>query len=526
MSYRITDSPASSRPPEVNVRKAASIVPQTLATLTVLALLAMLTIGARQLNGAVAPQDEGVLLVYADLILRGYVPYRDFAVLYGPANLYIIASAFALFGKSVLVERAVDLCFRYLIVAMCFLLGQRISWSVGLLSALASLTAAIFFPFYGAYAIFGALAVAMTALYTGYIASESTEMKAQYRWTVLSGGLSACIFWFRPEIGVIGTLAVLALMAPRDLWRLTPFAQGFALPCCVGVAFVLAVGPSHVFDSLVLDPLRVAPGRVLPLWPTPHVIALVVGAAIAGGIGVGLTRRSFPGPQVGLARGIAVLALGLLPLALQRADIWHTTYVGTVIMGLAVISSGILAARFIRLELPLTAGITLCVLSAAAAFAANASARRMVSWTSAEIRSNERSLFTCFWPGGATPADLQHMLNEVNRVSRAGQTLFVGPSDLRFAMYNDTFLYYLLPQLEPVSRYLEMNPGVPNRLNSGLDKHIAGADWLILTSQYGGWKEPNESTTPGSSRPNEVVGQLFCTHAEFGAWKILRRCHR
>jgi hypothetical protein len=120
--------------------------------------------------------------------------------------------------------------------------------------------------------------------------------------------------------------------------------------------------------------------------------------------------------------------------------------------------------------------------------------------------------------------DANGLIGEINRLAAPGDRLFVGPRDSRFTNYNDTFLYYLLPNLRPASRYLEMNPGAANRPGSGLAEQIAAADWLILTSRYDLWNEGNASRIPGSSVPNEVIRRRFCIHSEHGVWQLLRRC--
>jgi len=119
---------------------------------------------------------------------------------------------------------------------------------------------------------------------------------------------------------------------------------------------------------------------------------------------------------------------------------------------------------------------------------------------------------------------LQGLLDEINRLGGADERLFVGPRDLRFAISNDTFIYYLLPNLRPVSRYLEMNPGCANRPGSGLAADISNANWVILTSRYESWREPNASLVPGPGEPNEVVRREFCLVSQYGEWKLLHRC--
>jgi hypothetical protein len=54
----------------------------------------------------VGAYDEGITLFGAERVLRGDVPHRDFYVLYGPGQFYVVAWLYKLFGTSVLVERA------------------------------------------------------------------------------------------------------------------------------------------------------------------------------------------------------------------------------------------------------------------------------------------------------------------------------------------------------------------------------------------------------------------------------------
>jgi hypothetical protein len=115
---------------------------------------------------------------------------------------------------------------------------------------------------------------------------------------------------------------------------------------------------------------------------------------------------------------------------------------------------------------------------------------------------------------------------EAERRSRPGETLFVGPRDLRRFNYGPTFLYHLLPKLEPASYYMEMNPHTALREGSGFTDELRAADWLILTDRWDLWVEPNDSAEYGSPEPNRIVRELFCERMRRGAWWLFERCDR
>jgi hypothetical protein len=47
----------------------------------------------------VNPYDEAVILVGSTRVLSGDIPYRDFYANYGPAQFYVLAALFKLFGS-------------------------------------------------------------------------------------------------------------------------------------------------------------------------------------------------------------------------------------------------------------------------------------------------------------------------------------------------------------------------------------------------------------------------------------------
>jgi hypothetical protein len=127
-------------------------------------------------------------------------------------------------------------------------------------------------------------------------------------------------------------------------------------------------------------------------------------------------------------------------------------------------------------------------------------------------------------PDDATEA--KRLLDAVERVSKPGERLVVGPDDLRRITIDDAFFYYLLPQLIPGTRYIEMDPDLANAPDSGLAGEIHRSNILILSSAEDYFREPNDSSKIGPNQPNVVVRKEFCLLGTFGAhYRLYRHCH-
>jgi hypothetical protein len=110
----------------------------------------------------------------------------------------------------------------------------------------------------------------------------------------------------------------------------------------------------------------------------------------------------------------------------------------------------------------------------------------------------------------------EEMLDDVDRFTEPGQKLIVGTGDLRRTPYSEAYLYFLLPDLVPGTRYIEMDPGMANTDDSGLADELRAADVVILSTVYDDWDEPNTSRDYGSDEPNQVLDQEFCRKGSYG----------
>ncbi|HEY1043029.1 MAG TPA: hypothetical protein VGE60_04125 [Telluria sp.] len=484
-----------------------------------LLLLVCLAFYLPRLQGPISVQDEGILLAYPDLILKGALPYRDFAALYTPGSLYLVSLAFALFGESIVVERAVGLLYWYAMAAVLYFIGRPVSRLTGWLSACAVVIGLVFFP-PGAYAMIGALALALAALLAAARSYSAQDHAVRRGLALLAGALASVVTWFRHDVGLLVTIALFCMFLTGPGFRLRHFIAGACLFAVPLLAYLSAAGFASSFESLVLDVLRNGPGRRLPVEVSVSLLALFALVALALANAVVAWFRNFADDEKVLLRGTVVLALGLMPSVLQRADGWHIIYVACPVLGLTVAGSAMVLRninpRVGSLRLSLTGG--LCMALGLAALAVYSVLRVK---DTVPVVSGERFIYLARHAG---VGELQAMVDEVNRIARPGQRLFVGPNDLRYTNYNDSYLYFLLPRLAPATRYLEMNPGVANREGSGLAGQLASADLVILNRSYDNWREQNASSIAGSNAASRMMESRFCEHRSFGQWRILLRC--
>jgi hypothetical protein len=68
--------------------------------------------------------DEGIVLTATLRVAAGQIPHRDFYALYGPAQFYILAGLFKLFGKFLLVERLFDVFSKALVVTTVYAIAS------------------------------------------------------------------------------------------------------------------------------------------------------------------------------------------------------------------------------------------------------------------------------------------------------------------------------------------------------------------------------------------------------------------
>ena len=455
--------------------------------------------------------DEGLLLEYPTLIQHGEVPFRDFQSSYGPGTYLPLVAAYAVFGPSATVERAVGVAYRVLvilaIVSLMFPLGAAVTATGGALAVLGISGPGP--P--SAYGWYGAAACALWAVWLARRALQTQTRRAGWRWAG-SGLLVGCATSIRPELGLVAALALVILVAGGNRSGRILFASGFGVGLFPLGFNVVVAGLSAIWTNWVQARFHVQPQSRFPL--SPSALALLSIAVLVAAFllvtAVRELRRDGPTP---IARGwlvLSIIGLGLLPQVFQRTDEAHFADVAPLVLGMLPWAISYGGKR---------TWVTTTAIAGAAALAVGLHAVVNIQNGSGYEVSHDGRTFAV--PTRYEQVKMQAVLGYVDLHTSPGQRIFVGPRDLRWAGSDDTWIYYLLPKLRPASFYLDLAPGDPNRAGSRLPRDLKRADILILESISSTTRRqffPYARAGPVAS--NEIVARDFYAGFRAGPYSV------
>lgn len=495
------------------------------------------------------PMEEGFMLVFPERLLAGDIPNRDYLHLYGPGSIWTIAGFFKVFGVSLWTERVVGFLQLVGLIAAMTAIGYR--WGRYLAVVCGTVTAVIIIPPIGVTALawVGGIALALWAVVVATRALD--EGQRRERGLTIAGLLAGAALLFRPDLILCLGLALGALF----IWALDGTGRRrLALGAGTGVSPYLVhlalAGPGNVVRGMVLEPVfELRAGRRLPFppphdeytsflnrafafrrfpWPLPAAeqpmqIFLFFWTLVA--VLVVLVVIAVWAKRAGSEHGwrlvaLSLLAVGLLPQAMQRADTAHLSWVSCVAFGLLPVYLAE-AARLRGTRVAVTRMAVLAPLVLMLLFP-HFTYRWYADYVGQSV-DYDRHFYSVDHRGRSfyygrhdvgVAAEL--MFADIERHTEPGDRLIVGPGDLSVTPYSESYLYFMLPQLEPGTHYIEMDPGVANADDSGLADELREADVVILSTMYDNWHEPNTSMEPGSDEPNQVLDELYCLYDSYG----------
>ncbi len=195
------------------------------------------------------PFDEGMTLVWAEIIRHGGIPYKDFVTLYGPIQSFMLALLFKILSPNLLVAHLYVLFIHAVVSTVVFYLAYKISQDLkyGFLAWLVGLTC--FAPRMGAAAtsmwpfmLFGSLSM---LYFVRFIETHS------YRHLIMASASAGLAMLGRYELGLYLMAAeLIILLFTLDIPSAVLFLfSGAVIPC----AFLLYMWKNNALGDLIFS---------------------------------------------------------------------------------------------------------------------------------------------------------------------------------------------------------------------------------------------------------------------------------
>ncbi len=465
-------------------------------------LLASVVLMPANLIG-VTIHDEGFIATGAMLILHGKLPYRDFLSFYGPAQYYVVAFLFAIFGQDLLVLRLAHVAWLGALAVAVGAVCRRIAAktdglpipprylpAIGIAASMAIALYAMPTPAYPAVPATVLLLLASLSLF------EDGSSERLRSWLIASGWVGVAGL-FRWDFGIYG-LAALLLALLLALWSRQASLRAYLRHglMAVGPATLILLAGYVPFLGIASDPRRwyheiveysmyefpkwraraflrpaywgfrqaVNAGDLMAAFDAACRLAYVI---IPAGLSLTLLvfalRQAWRGPRRSSTVNPAIAyAIFLCLFLLQQMRIRGTTSQGFPMAATAI-------------PLALYAFVSVCARWPTPSLVAR-TARALALCGLAVVAMAALSIVHPLFTGPLVPLDNEraHLIRlnpeqayygEVLRYVRAHTSktdvIFSGALDHSKLFINDSLIYFLTERL-PADRFVEFDPGIVN----------------------------------------------------------------
>lgn len=547
-------------------------------TAILLALAGFLALGlGGEFSQPGGPLEEGLLLTLPNLMLHGARMYRDFNFVYGPGDLWVLSAAYAIFGSSIIVERLLGFTYQLAMVFVAYSAGRLINRptavATGIVAMIFSmvlmLTALPWLPA----ATLGLASVILLARARTF----TQDTKKQTRFSMFGGLLAGMSILFRSDLALAVVPMILVLTIDRKQRQLCKTALGsFVGISAIGYGItVLTSGLKPVLQALVIDPFIMSAGNHLPIPPPTNYIASVLSAITPAPpwplpvihlpiqltiwffldlVGILLfislslvtaRNKTNLGLEPRVVFALSILGTVAFAQVIERADSYHFAEASVLIVPIAIIlitsnlrvlrlkkdgtrqktksmHKGQFQTMWVKPCLILVPSVIFGILVPSYTLGVDAhlitTTFGISSIPSAHVNNKGRWFIVA--PPNTAPT-IDHLLARVNSVTQPGDRLLVGPDDLSRTPYNDAYLYYLLPSLQPSTTFINMYPYIGLHQSKQLAINVENSDVVILDSAWSNWREPNASSLPGPNTVPMVLDSNFCVDGQFGTFQLL-----
>jgi hypothetical protein len=503
--------------------------------------------------------DEGFIATGAMLLLDGRLPYRDFLSFYGPAQYYLAAFLFALFGEDLLVLRLLHVAWLAALGTMVWAVGRKVAAQSSFLPLLgtgAFVALALYAMPSAGYPAIPATAFLIAAVFVLFgwtpahgsrrllAASALVGLAGLFRWDfglyaliALSGAIIITLWSQKarfqeharsvvglvtPAVAIVAAVYVPLLLA-TDPWRWYHEIVEYSIYEFPKWRGTQMLGPSYRrwLTAIELGQLRTA------LYPLSQMFYVLAPAGLSIAVLVTLLYRLRASKRRLMGVAAALLFLSLLTLLLLqqmrvRPSLWQ---------GFPAIATAIPMAVYLLVHLTAALGnrhvvtwgayaaTAIALLAAAAAGSPNLRA----AFDSRLVALNcDRAHLIHVWPTQAVYADvIRYIRDQTSEDDR----IYSGVSDHSKLHSNDSLLYFLTRRL-PADRFVELDPGIANT-PSGQQEIKDALDSLSVPMVVRASLDYHEPNLTSSSNGVFVLDDFISVHyaetASIGSYTLLRR---
>ena len=518
--------------------------------------------------------DEGIVLTAAMRVAAGQIPHRDFYALYGPAQFYILAGLFKLFGKFLLVERLFDVFSKALVATTVYTIAS--AYCSKSIAGYTYVVALLWLFGLDQWPASPMVAVTLLNLIGSVLILPVFAGRASARRLSAAGAVAGVASLFRYDTG-IALLVVHACAISIAVYlrgsgisnRLRTFAStfwpyllGFACVPLPPLLYYLSVAPiGPLLHDMVLYPAKYYyRGRNLPfpgiglhtvedlgIYLPIMIVAIALYVVVAGYLGAtGKDARNSAGMVEKQGWEGFLITLGLLTAAMyvkgyvrvslfqmslaiipsllliavlfqHRWSIYRPAHILIVcLMGTSFLPAASLAFHETKDFYLNHLSVTEYIFSAVRGVLPQAQA----SWCKS---GNPLTRGLCFLP----EMDRARTIEFIQSHTRPDQQLYVGLTrhDKIFAADNIT---YFATQRLPATRWSELDPDLESRYDvqtqmvDEFERNVP--PYIVLDSEFAQENEPNDSSrSSGVTLLDDYIRDKYQQVASFGLMSVWQR---
>ena len=417
------------------------------------------------MKSPLAPYDEGVIIVGAERVMKGQVPYKDFLTVYGPAQIYTLAALFKTFGITTTVERIYDIAIKSLLSLFIFLIIRLLSSNKTAIVGWIMSLVWIEYSYFHAYPVYPAILFTFICIYCLLL-----HMKQDNLFYVVLGAVSmVCAILFRHDLGGLAAVAIaLVLLLQKIMGRqkswsplICYIATGVITAMPAIIYFVVASDIEAIFNDLILIPLdMVGTQQRLPYPPLSRynlpffVFPFVL---LAGVITFFISLKGKMGNTV--VYGILLISLVGIVFINQlwgRSDTIHLLPVALAGILLAPILFHVLSSMLSLNSRLYWVFFVLFIITFAITLSKPINKKMLFLPNNYNIAVVNPDIERAKYP--FIPQDYKKVVSYIKKYTSKDDYIYVGVKNHDQFVFNDA-IFYFLSERKSATKYHELNPG-------------------------------------------------------------------